>query len=773
MNKEIFVLVIIIGLFVALGGTYLFSTQEVKLNDFSKNIRFVNNENYESNNFETLDDLDKNVYSKSLIIEDVNRYISPSDPRKLIEEVTKGVTNIYNYFVDMNFIFDANFIAGANRVIITNSDGELGVDDDLKYFDNQNWLVNSAVLSDPFCSGSYSDYCWFNIYDESTCESVNGCNWFNEGYCVDYYGNPSCYGTLSYDCSVLNQTDCESYPAYYECYYDYGLSECLNYGGYCEWLSGNADVCSLMGCQTEYCNTYSTESNCIANLSGLCFWEDMSFCDGELSCDNQDNQTKCDIVKDLTGQCDWDLNKTFSKSEWGQFISTAEQGHAPLIVDSNTKVENLNADLLDGFNSSDFLQSSNFGLLSATSPVTVTGGRYVLGGTATIGIGTTGTMSCTSGINCTSRTVLGGSSSITHSTASGYKHVASGGSVGDLLYNTADGIASWSNVKANSNSLYNVLDLNLLGSTNFFNLSNARASISKNDVNDEFRVLSEQIVLDGLSYSVTANTTADISSSSNIMVNHSIAWWQKGIDTGYLLDGGDVTSTGRYIKFDYSGGVYSINYYTRGTSKVWNFPEPPTDWTRCFLVRNTNGTLQFYVNGVLVSNLTGGTGYAVSIVNMFRNMTNTEFKEVNFWSDSKNQDFVTLDYASGKGLYYSNDSANLVHAWHFDEGSGTTATDSKNSFVLTANFDWVLENEISQNTGYNAFNVVKMQNGEGIEKPVITFGDLNAITFIDGNIIYLGGNKVYVKPDGNLVLTSPDLNVWNCGVGNNGVFSCS
>lgn len=49
-----------------------------------------------------------------------------------------------------------------------------------------------------------------------------------------------------------------------------------------------------------------------------------------------------------------------------QFISTLASGTAPLVVASNTVVANLNADLLDGLNSSQFLRNDAAGSLSAS-----------------------------------------------------------------------------------------------------------------------------------------------------------------------------------------------------------------------------------------------------------------------------------------------------------------------------------------------------------------------------------------------------------------------
>ncbi|MEN6295754.1 MAG: hypothetical protein ABFD61_06460, partial [Chloroherpetonaceae bacterium] len=83
--------------------------------------------------------------------------------------------------------------------------------------------------------------------------------------------------------------------------------------------------------------------------------------------------------------------KTFSSNVTAPYyISTIATGTSPLTVSSSTLVANLNADLLDGKNSTDFLQSTSVGNLSTTtSGVSITGGTgAVIGTGATINIAT-------------------------------------------------------------------------------------------------------------------------------------------------------------------------------------------------------------------------------------------------------------------------------------------------------------------------------------------------------------------------------------------------
>jgi len=77
--------------------------------------------------------------------------------------------------------------------------------------------------------------------------------------------------------------------------------------------------------------------------------------------------------------------KTFSNNVTAPtFTSTVNTGTAPFTVNSTTLVTNLNADLLDGLNSTDFLQTTSTGnLTTTTTGVTITGGTNAVIGTGT------------------------------------------------------------------------------------------------------------------------------------------------------------------------------------------------------------------------------------------------------------------------------------------------------------------------------------------------------------------------------------------------------
>lgn len=113
-----------------------------------------------------------------------------------------------------------------------------------------------------------------------------------------------------------------------------------------------------------------------------------------------------------------------------QLISNVATGTAPLTVASTTKVTNLNADLVDGYDT---------GALSASGAISVTASRYV----------------------------LGGATAISHSTSAGYIHLPTGGSANQILKNSGtSGTGAWGTVTESSGALGAVTSITMSGALN-------------------------------------------------------------------------------------------------------------------------------------------------------------------------------------------------------------------------------------------------------------------------------------------------------------------
>lgn len=354
MSKFYYIFAVILFL-IGLGVLVLINSNSV--DEISLSGRFVNSEIESSKLLVDLDSYDKNIYSTALIVEEKERFVSPDDSRDLIKADEKTINN-YNYTYNQ---IDLNILADAGSVGYVNSDGNyLTFDSDFYYLKNQNWFKLDNRFGDPFCSGSYNDYCFWNFYDETSCNSYNNCSWYPDGYCDSYVGDPVCYGNMLFDCSMnyFDESSCNNDP-YAMCFWDNGA--CYNWASSCEDFSGWADGCDYAGCFKESCVYLPDETSCNGSVTGLCEWFDYSYCDGILSCDAQENESQCSDLTSLG--CAWDTNTQYSKSEAGQLISSAADGVSPLLVDSTTKVENLNSDYLDGYDSSNFLRTSNSNLV--------------------------------------------------------------------------------------------------------------------------------------------------------------------------------------------------------------------------------------------------------------------------------------------------------------------------------------------------------------------------------------------------------------------------
>lgn len=269
-------------------------------------------------------------------------------------------------------IIDSNLSGASGEVPFVNQDGNsLKVSPNLTYDESQSLLELLNGNGEPFCNGSLNTECFNFLNDEASCGEWNSCTWVPNSYCANSYSDPACYGIETLDCSTLDQATCENYPAYYDCYWDGATCNSQGYG--CINMSGDVDACLYFGCSTEYCSDFITQPNCeFEQQSGSCYWQNDSYCDGFLTC-SQPTQSACDNIFGLTGECVWDLNVYVSKVKAGQVEMDANFGTPPAVVDSNTKVDNLNCDLLDGLNYTAFQTAGSY--VTYTNSL---GGRFAI-----------------------------------------------------------------------------------------------------------------------------------------------------------------------------------------------------------------------------------------------------------------------------------------------------------------------------------------------------------------------------------------------------------
>lgn len=233
-------------------------------------------------------------------------------------------------------------------------------------------IVIENTETDAYCQGSPNDASCYN-------------NYFTQGDCEAYTGHNS-------QCMWLPFGECQG-DIFSYCYYNY-LDESSCNGdiyGACYWAG--SECYPILDCYYDYYD----ESSCNSAVGGgICSWTDYSYCENqaELTC-SQVGETECDAV----AGCSFETDIDYTTITTGQFNSTATTGLAPMVVSSTTKVDNLNADLLDGYSSNNFLLSTTTGLTlpalsngkflksgaSAVSWETAVEGTYNLGGGSQLG----------------------------------------------------------------------------------------------------------------------------------------------------------------------------------------------------------------------------------------------------------------------------------------------------------------------------------------------------------------------------------------------------
>lgn len=131
-----------------------------------------------------------------------------------------------------------------------------------------------------------------------------------------------------------------------------------------------------------------------------------------------------------------DLSGIDALSMANQLTNTLVTGTAPFVINSTTLVSNLNADLLDGLDSTAFELAQTKGNLTATTPISLSATRQVIGGAAVI----------------------------SHDTTAGNIHLPTGGSANQLLKNSGvSGTGAWGTVTENAGALAAITTISMSG----------------------------------------------------------------------------------------------------------------------------------------------------------------------------------------------------------------------------------------------------------------------------------------------------------------------
>jgi len=256
----------------------------------------------------------------------------------------------------------------------------------------------------------------------------------------------------------------------------------------------------------------------------------------------------------------------------GQFLlSVADPNTYPnFVLNSRVLVDNLNADLLDGYQGSDFVQS-----VSGTAPISVSAGK---------------------------------TPTVSHLDTNGYKHVPTNGTLNQILKNSGTGIASWGWVTEDKGALSNVSLLVVNASNSVFNTRISR------DTNGILAMTENHTYVATKGYYVKLNgSSIDLGGTvggGDGSYNMSANWWCKGPPTGathriFCNSGNNhyfqisTNVNGTHIDFVY-------NYY--GYTKL-NYSHPissfSSGWNMLTVKKgswlNSDETVRLYLNGTMIS----------------------------------------------------------------------------------------------------------------------------------------------------------------------------
>lgn len=404
----------------------------------------------------------------------------------------------------------------------------------------------------------------------------------------------------------------------------------------------------------------------------------------------------------------------------GQFSISCDPTLSPFILNSNIVNTNLNADLLDGQHASEFELAGAVRSVGATLPIVSSGGTTPI---------------------------------ISHSTASGYQHIPSGGASNQLLKNGN----TWTTVTESSGALAEVTSITQKATDNLTSVINKVAT------NNEFSITNQiNYKTAGSPYYATKQTSsaagATLTSDINLGTTFSIGIW--------LLDPTGISSTSLIRSLNSSHQIIvqpalsKLLFNMSGRNLAFT-TITFTPYNRFVIIRN-GSTINCYQNGTQLTILSDNapTANPAFDVHSIAQGSNGVYSidEVVFWNKVLSIGEIASDYNSGSGKYYSSADSGVINCWHIDEGSGTTAIDSVGginaSWAATPTYTTSL---VALPTLTETVKVISSKNPNIAvvnDKGTLTIGDSAVPMILNGPAIYTDTHKGYTHANTVLVTDS-------------------
>jgi len=248
-------------------------------------------------------------------------------------------------------------------------------------------------------------------------------------------------------------------------------------------------------------------------------------------------------------------------------------------------------------------------------------------------------------------------------------------------------------------------------------------------------------VPDAVALDFTGNNYVTLTSRVTFGTTATINVWVKDYTTYSVLGGCFDNGVTRYMYWYSDGGIYqgSTTFPEQVTWTAGDF----SGWHMITLTFNST-TLEYYKDGVAQGTKTLsdlppldyiGMSWGLGTTEGFEAYLNATMDSMNIWSRTLSAQEVGELFNGGRGMHADNFvspfNSGLVHSWDFNEGTGTTITDSIGGNTGTA-------------TG-GAWVAGKVKPNEGLEqtKPALTFGGTYG-DWVSGSVTNIPlGNATY------------------------------
>ena len=210
----------------------------------------------------------------------------------------------------------------------------------------------------------------------------------------------------------------------------------------------------------------------------------------------------------------------------------------------------------------------------------------------------------------------------------------------------------------------------------------------------------------------------------------------------------------------FANGGYNLTSTSTVTPTTWNYLALTWDGTTWTL--QVNATRKTYVGGA--GTLSYATVLQINGLGDGSYITNGYYDEIRLYNYAKNSTQLDASYNSGVGTYGTIPDSGLLAGWHFDDGTGTTATDysgNVKTMTFTGGQTWVAGKVTAPSAAVQGTAITYKDGLIASERGILQLGDYsvsygtrNVIEGLTTRFNVLGVEKGQINSSG-LVMTTP------------------